>query len=127
MPPLPDTCSLNLFLTSAEPRSANYLEVGGADTAMLNAVGNTVSNVPGFVVPISGVFLRNLTGAQTLVHSLLDGAVASDLGVLCRLVGAAVRDHRGNPVRDRAGLRAVGVAGIGARDPSRKEGGRGVS
>ena len=76
MPPLPDACSLNLSLTSAEPRSANYLEVGGPDTAMLNAVGNTVSNVPGFVVPISGVFLRNLTGAQTLVHPLLDGAVA---------------------------------------------------
>ena len=43
--------------------AANYFEVGGKDTAMLNAVGNTVSNVPGFVVPALGMWLHHRTAS----------------------------------------------------------------
>jgi hypothetical protein len=43
--------------------SANYYEVGGRDTAMINAVGNTFANVPGIVAPGLGLFLLQWTGS----------------------------------------------------------------
>ena len=38
--------------------SSNLLEVGGEDTALINAVSNTLTNLPGFVVPLLGVALQ---------------------------------------------------------------------
>ena len=38
--------------------SANYLEVGGDDTALLNGVGNTIANCPSFLVPYLSLALR---------------------------------------------------------------------
>lgn len=43
--------------------SANYYEVGGKDTAMINAVGNTVANLPGIIAPGLGLFLLQRTGS----------------------------------------------------------------
>ena len=43
--------------------SANYYEVGGRDTAMINAVGNTVANVPGILAPALGLWLLQRTGS----------------------------------------------------------------
>ena len=43
--------------------AVNYLEVGAANTALLKAVGNTMANVPGLLIPIVGVALRKATGA----------------------------------------------------------------
>ena len=43
--------------------SSNLLEVGGEDTALINAVSNTLTNLPGFVVPLLGVALRRLSGS----------------------------------------------------------------
>lgn len=43
--------------------SANMIEVAGADTATLNALGNTGAQVCGLVVPILGVWLRQRFGS----------------------------------------------------------------
>ena len=43
--------------------SANYYEVGGRDTAMINAVGNTFANIPGIIAPGLGLFLLQRTGS----------------------------------------------------------------
>jgi len=43
--------------------SANYYEVGGRDTAMINAVGNTFANIPGIIAPGLGLFLFQWTGS----------------------------------------------------------------
>lgn len=45
--------------------SANMIEVAGADTATLNAIGNTGAQVCGMVVPVLGVWLRNHFGSFT--------------------------------------------------------------
>ena len=37
--------------------------MGGEDTALINAVSNTLTNLPGFVVPLLGVALRRLSGS----------------------------------------------------------------
>jgi hypothetical protein len=43
--------------------SANMIEVAGADTATLNALGNTGAQVCGLMVPIMGVWLRARFGS----------------------------------------------------------------
>ena len=74
--------------------AVNYLEVGGQNTALLKAVGNTLANVPGWLIPLAGVWLRRLTpsgswlplfcGSAALhvvagLHFLRRGAVVSAL------------------------------------------------
>eukprot|EP01046_Picozoa_sp_COSAG06_P073570 COSAG06_NODE_22066_length_735_cov_0.825472_1_plen_53_part_10 len=41
----------------------NYLEVGGPDTGVVSAVGNTLANVPGMVGPVVAVWLLRKTGS----------------------------------------------------------------
>ena len=41
----------------------NYLEVGGPDTGVVSAVGNTLANVPGMVGPVVAVWLLKKTGS----------------------------------------------------------------
>jgi hypothetical protein len=43
--------------------SANMIEVAGADTATLNAIGNTGAQVCGMAVPVLGVWLRQRFGS----------------------------------------------------------------
>ena len=44
----------------------NYREVGGEDTAVVAAVGNTAANVTGMLVPFLGVALRKMSGGSWL-------------------------------------------------------------
>lgn len=41
----------------------NYLEVGGPDTGVVSAVGNTLANVPGMIGPVIAVAVKNKTGS----------------------------------------------------------------
>ena len=43
--------------------SANYLEVGGKDTALMYAVGNSIASIPGLVLPSVGLLLVKRTGS----------------------------------------------------------------
>ncbi len=45
--------------------SANMIEVAGADTATLNAIGNTGAQICGMAVPVLGVWLRQHFGSFT--------------------------------------------------------------
>ena len=47
--------------------NASYLEVGGQDTAVLMAVGNTLATVPGAIAPPLKMLLMRLTGCQRLL------------------------------------------------------------
>ena len=38
--------------------SSNLIEVGGEDTAIMNAIANNLANIPGFLAPIAGAMLR---------------------------------------------------------------------
>eukprot|EP01051_Picozoa_sp_SAG22_P000662 SAG22_NODE_19_length_32182_cov_39.206963_19_plen_229_part_00 len=50
--------------------NASYLEVGGPDTAILMAVGNTLASIPGMVIPPLGVYLKRRTGSWIPLFSL---------------------------------------------------------
>ena len=43
--------------------SANYLEVGGKDTALMYAVGNSIASIPGLVLPSVGLLLVKRSGS----------------------------------------------------------------
>ena len=45
--------------------SPNYMEVGGPDTAVLSAVGNTAANLTGLTVPTIGAYFKSSTGSYT--------------------------------------------------------------
>ena len=45
--------------------TANYMEVGNEDAAVLSAVGNTLATTPGFYLPILGAFCMNSYGSYT--------------------------------------------------------------
>lgn len=45
--------------------SPNMIEVGGAQTATLNGVGNTLANVWGLLVPIMGAMSKSIFGSYT--------------------------------------------------------------
>ena len=51
--------------------SSNLIEVGGEDTAMMNAISNCAANVPGFVTPIVGAVLRSRTTPDGRPGSLM--------------------------------------------------------
>jgi sugar phosphate permease len=55
---------------------ANFLELGGEDTALLNSVANSLANVMGILVPPLGLWVRARTGSW-LPHFALAGAVQS--------------------------------------------------
>ena len=67
--------------TAASGYNPNYREVGGDDTAVVAALGNTLANVTGMTVPILGVYLRRISGgswmplfvAATIVNLLSAG------------------------------------------------------
>jgi hypothetical protein len=44
----------------------NYMEVGGSDVGVMKAVGNTVANAPGVIIPMLGVWLRARSGGSFL-------------------------------------------------------------
>lgn len=50
--------------TAAAGYNPNYREVGGNDTAVVAALGNTLANVTGMTVPILGVYLRRVGGGS---------------------------------------------------------------
>lgn len=50
--------------------NASYLEVGGKDTAVLMAVGNTLATIPGMIAPPLKLWLMRLTGSWMPLFSL---------------------------------------------------------
>ena len=44
----------------------NYMEVGAGDVGVMKAVGNTVANAPGVLIPVLGVWLRQRFGGSFL-------------------------------------------------------------
>ena len=59
---------------------ANYLAVGGADTAMLNSVFNTVGSSTAIVIPYLGFWLERVTGTwSTMMYVAVACKVVSGL------------------------------------------------
>lgn len=65
--------------------SSNYLEVGGEDTALLNGVGNTIANLPSFVVPYLTLALRRRFDGSFMPICALGAAlkIAAGLAFCC--------------------------------------------
>lgn len=51
--------------------SSNLIEVGGEDTAIMNAIANNLANVPGFLSPLIGAWLRSRPTADGSPGSLM--------------------------------------------------------
>ena len=59
-------CVIELFSTFHNSgHTASYLEVGGANCGLLKSVGNTFANMPGYIVPIFGLFCKQRTGSYS--------------------------------------------------------------
>ena len=72
--------------------SANYLEVGGKDTALMYAVGNAIASIPGLMLPSVGLLLLRKTGSHV---ALFGGcAMVTMLAGLYFQVTASVRPAR---------------------------------
>jgi glutaredoxin len=63
--------------------SSNLIEVGGEDTAIMNAIANNLANVPGFLSPIVGAWLRARPTVGGGPGSLMPLFVFSALFQLC--------------------------------------------
>jgi hypothetical protein len=61
---------------------ANYIEVGAADVGVMKAVGNTLANAPGAVIPTLGVLLRRRFGGSWLPLLAVVGSFQLTAGLL---------------------------------------------
>ena len=61
-----DYVNLEAWSAQGSGYNPNYREVGGEDTAVVAAVGNTAANVTGMLVPFLGVALRKMSGGSWL-------------------------------------------------------------
>lgn len=60
----------------------NYMEVGAADVGVLKAIGNTVANAPGVVIPALGVALRQRFNGSWIPLLALVGAFQVTAGTV---------------------------------------------
>ncbi len=60
----------------------NYMEVGGGDVGVMKAVGNTVANAPGVIIPMLGVWLRARAGGSFLPLLALVGGFQVFTGIV---------------------------------------------
>lgn len=72
--------------------SANLLEVGGDDAAILTAVSNTLGNAPGIIVPPLGVALHKATGSW--LPLFLSGSAINLVGGLAFARWASLKSGR---------------------------------
>lgn len=65
-------CVIELFSTCHNSgHTASYLEVGGDNCGLLKSVGNTFANLPGYFVPLLGLFFKQHTGSYSPLFFLV--------------------------------------------------------
>lgn len=105
--------------------SPNLLEVGGEDTAMLNALANMFKSTPGVIVPPLGLLLLRSVGKSQIsgLERLLRNLDGFSVGGAGRELGSTVWAGGDDSCRDESVLREVCEPQDRAGDP---EGARGA-